>query len=324
MEYSVAVRTLGTGGKSYQKMLDSLKTQTIRPSAIIVYIADGYPLPKETVGLEQYVYVKKGMVAQRALEYNEVTTEYILFLDDDVYLPPHAVETLYKEMARNHAQVISPCVFANHQTGVKDKIRGTLLGREVCRLWGNRWGNKILRTAGFSYNNHPVKPVYESQSNAGPCFFCRKADFLQIHFAEELWLDKAYYPFPEDQVMFYKMYRSGLKVLTSFDSGIIHMDASTTVKNAEEKTEKLIYSEYRNKLIFWHRFIFLPERNPLLKIWAVAAFSYAYGVQAIKYFIQYLLGSRRMPIAYRKGVADGLSFIRSSVYRNLPKIKVGQ
>lgn len=321
MKYTAVIRTLGKGGKNYQRLLDSLLEQTIRPTSIVVYIAEGYPLPKETAGIEQCIYVKKGMVAQRALKYPEVTTEYMLFLDDDVYLPPTAVETLYNEMIAHKAQVISPCVFANHKVAIKDKIRSGILGREVCRLWGTKWGYKILRTAGFSYNDHPVKPVYESQTNAGPCFFCRKEDFLRIHYEEELWLDKTYYAFPDDQVMYYKMYRCGLKVLTSFDSGIEHLDASSTVSDSKEKTERLIYSEYRNKLIFWHRFIFLPEKNLLLKFWSAIAILYAFGIQGMKYGMKYLLGDRDMSLAYKNGVADGFSFLKSEGYKKLPKIQ---
>ena len=79
-DYSVVIRTLGRAGALYQKTLDSICSQTIRPQNIIVYIAEGYVLPKETIGIEQYVYVPKGMVAQRALNYDEVQTEYCLFL----------------------------------------------------------------------------------------------------------------------------------------------------------------------------------------------------------------------------------------------------
>ena len=67
MQYTAIIRTLGTAGEKYQKLLNSLMAQTVRPKDIIVYIAEGYPIPKETVGIERYVFVKKGMVAQRAL-----------------------------------------------------------------------------------------------------------------------------------------------------------------------------------------------------------------------------------------------------------------
>lgn len=35
------------------------------------------------------------MVAQRALPYHEVDTEFILFLDDDLFLPDSFVEKMY-------------------------------------------------------------------------------------------------------------------------------------------------------------------------------------------------------------------------------------
>lgn len=276
MQYSAVIRTLGKAGKAYQTTLDSLMQQTIKPSSVVVYIADGYPIPNETIGIEKYVYVPKGMVAQRALQYDEVSTEYCLFLDDDVYLPADAVEKMYNEMVQHNAQVISPCTFDNHKTSIKSKLIRTLTGKEVCRFGDSKWAFKVLRTAGFSYNNNPIRLVYESQSNAGPCFFCRKEDFLRIFFQDELWLDAAPYALPEDQVMYYKMFKKGLKVLTSFDTGIVHLDAGSTIGQNKERTIKLVYSEYRNKLIFWHRFIYLPEKMLVLRLWSIIAISYAY------------------------------------------------
>lgn len=85
MKYTAVIRTLGIAGEKYQRELDSLLNQTMPPEDIIVYIAEGYSIPKETCGKERYIYVKKGMVAQRAIRYEEVNTEWILFLDDDVF-----------------------------------------------------------------------------------------------------------------------------------------------------------------------------------------------------------------------------------------------
>jgi GT2 family glycosyltransferase len=320
MEYSAVIRTLGKAGEAYQTTLDSLVQQTIKPTSIVVYIAEGYPIPKETVGTEKYVYVTKGMVAQRALKYDEVSTEYCLFLDDDVYLPSDAVEKMYNEMVQHDAQVISPCTFENHKASAKSKLIRTLTGKEICRLGDSKWGYKVLRTAGFSYNNNPTLPVYESQSNAGPCFFCRKDDFLKINYDEELWLDKTYYALPDDQIMFYKMYKKGLKILTSFDSGVVHLDASSTIANYEEKSRKLIFSEYRNKLIFWHRFIYLPERSILLKAWCIIAISYTYCFQAIKNIFLFVLGRYSESKAFWAGFKDGCSFLKSDEYKSLNRI----
>lgn len=312
MNYSVVIRTLGKAGEAYKKTLNSLAQQTIQPKAIVVYIAEGYPLPKETIGSEQYVYVRKGMVAQRALRYDEVTTEYILFLDDDVYLPPIAVETLYKELVEHKGDVISPCVFYNHKASIKSKIIRSLTAKEVCRFWGDRWAYKVQRTTGFSYLNNPAKPVYESQTNAGPCFFCKKEDFLKAQLEEELWLDEAPYALPEDQVMFYKMHLCGLKVLTSFDSGVVHLDAGSTTANSEDRLANLIYSEYRNKLIFWYKFIYSYEKSLVKKVWAVVCLLYSYGVQMIKYSLHYLFGKMNIAKAFFSGISDAILFIRKA------------
>ena len=319
MDYTVVIRTLGTAGKFYQQTLDSIQAQTIQPAAVLIYIPKGYILPSETIGVEQYLYVKKGMVAQRALPYDEVKTEYCLFLDDDVYLPPNAVEQMYSELCHYKAEVISPNTFYNYKASVRTKLVKTLTGKEVYRLKNDKWSYKVLRTAGFSYNN-PTKPVYEAQSNAGPCFLCKKDDFLKIAFHEELWLDDAPYALPEDQVMFYKMYRKGLKIVTTFDTGIVHLDAGPTMSNSKERLFKLIFSEYRNKLIFWHRFIFLPENVIILKIWSIIAITYAYSIQAIKYCFLFLLGKGNGARAFFNGVKDAIRFLKSVHYKELPRI----
>lgn len=320
LEYTAVIRTLGTAGKKYQQLLDSLYMQSILPKAVIVYIAEGYPLPKERGRIEHYVYVKKGMVAQRALPYDEVKTEWMLFLDDDVYLPPLAVETLYHELQEYNGDVISPCLFANHRVSLKSKLRSTLLGREVCRPFGQRWAYKVLPTAGFSYNNYPRKSVYESQSNGGPCFFCKKKDFLGIRFEEELWLDDTPYAFPEDQVMFFKMYCMGLKVLTSFNSGIVHLDAGTAMSVSKEKTRKVIYSEYRNKLIFWHRFIYLPKHSILGRVMVGFAIVYAYGLQFLKFGLQYIMGHRENFRIFIQGIRETHKFLKSDAYKEIRQI----
>lgn len=313
MEYTIVIRTLGTAGEFYQRTINSLLNQTIKPNAIVIYIAEGYQIPKETIGIERYVYVKKGMVAQRALPYNEVNTEYMLFLDDDVYLPPTGVETLFNEMIEHNAQVISPCTFSNHKVSWKSKIVQSLMGKEVARLFGDRWAYKVLRTGGFSYNNNPVKPVYESTTNAGPCFFCKKIDFLKIRYEEELWLDETPYALPDDQVMFYKMHLCGLKILTSFDSGIIHLDAGSTMQESDEKVLKVIYSEFRNKTIFWYKYLYSQEKNLLMKGWCCICFGYMLAIQHVRSLVKLIKGKKAEVEAFRKGVKDGKDYIKRNL-----------
>lgn len=316
MEYTAVIRTLGTAGEKFQILLNSLNRQTIQPSKILVYIADGYPIPKETIGKEQYIYVKKGMVAQRALPYHEVDTEFILFLDDDVYLPESAVEQLYRYLTERNADVISPDVFPNAERSFLGKCLMMLSCRMVARRDDGKWGYKVMRNSGYFYNNHPKPGVYWSQTNAGPCFFCRKTDFLKIHFEDELWLDNMKYPLGEDQVMFYKMYLFGLKQLTWFHSGIKHLDAGSTMMN-EEKERMLIYSDFRFKTIFWHRFIYLPDKYFFSRLYSILAICYTC---FFTLFISLLKCNIDILKLKWKAIKDGISFIRSKEYKDLPLI----
>lgn len=316
MEYTAVIRTLGTAGEKFQILLNSLNRQTIQPSKILVFIADGYPIPKETIGKEQYIYVKKGMVAQRALPYHEVDTEFILFLDDDVYLPESAVEQLYRYLTERNADVISPDVFPNAERSFLGKCLMMLSCRMVARRDDGKWGYKVMRNSGYFYNNHPKPGVYWSQTNAGPCFFCRKTDFLKIHFEDELWLDNMKYPLGEDQVMFYKMYLFGLKQLTWFHSGIKHLDAGSTMMN-EEKERMLIYSDFRFKTIFWHRFIYLPDKYFLSRLYSILAICYTC---FFTLFISLLKCNIDILKLKWKAIKDGISFIRSKEYKDLPLI----
>ena len=317
MEYTAVIRTLGTAGEKYQTLLNSLNQQTVQPSKILVYIAEGYAIPKESIGKEQYIYVKKGMVAQRALPYHEVDTEFVLFLDDDVYLPETAVEQLYQYLTDRNADVISPDVFPNAERSFLGKCLMMLSGRMIARMDDGKWGYKVMRNSGYSYNNHPKPGVYWAQTNAGPCFFCRKSDFLKIHFEEELWMDNLKYAQGDDQVMYYKMYLSGLKQLTWFHSGIKHLDAGSTMKN-EEKEKILIYSDLRFKILFWHRFIYRPDKYFLSRLWCIICIGYALGftlfISALKcnFYI--------LKLKYR-AIKEAIDFIKSEEYKNLPLIK---
>lgn len=316
LSYSVAIRTLGLAGNKYQILLNSLMCQTIKPDKIIVYIADGYKLPKETIGVEDYVYVKKGMVSQRALPYSEIDSEYILFLDDDVYLPNDGVEKLFNALIANSAAVVSPDVFHNAKRSFGTKLIMALSGRMWPRNDDKKWAYRVMRNSGYSYNKNPSNDVYESQTNAGPCFLCAKKDFLQIKFEEEMWLEECSYPLGEDQVMFYKMYLKGMKQLTVFNTGILHMDAGTTL-NTLDKERRLVYSDFRFKTIFWHRFVYLLHKGPLNKFLDVLAILYTF-----TFAILISLVKGRIDILKIKfnAILDGLKFINSSQYNSLPRL----
>lgn len=316
MEYTVVIRTLGKAGGKYQKMLDSLKSQTMPPKEIIVYIAEGYDIPKETIGVERYVYVKKGMVAQRALPYDEVHTEYMLCLDDDLAFPPDTVKRMFQLLKVHNADVISPDIFPNAQRPFISELMMTITGRVRARRFDKTWGYKVMRTGGYSYNKTPQKEVYVSQTNAGACFLCRKEDFLRIRFQDELWLDNMLYPLGEDQIMYYKMYCNGLKQLTWYNHQFVHLDAGNNV--AAEKEQMRLYGDIYFKMVFWHRFIYTLEKRLVLRSWSMLCITY--------YLIFTLLtslfkGDFAVLRTKNKALKDAKMYLRSAEYHALPQIQ---
>lgn len=109
MTYSIAIRTLGTNPEVLRKELQSIERQTIRPEKVVIYIAQGYSKPDFIVGNEEYVYVKKGMVAQRALEYDEITSDCIFMLDDDVELADDSADKMLTAMFENGGGRLYSC-----------------------------------------------------------------------------------------------------------------------------------------------------------------------------------------------------------------------
>lgn len=314
--YSVAVRTLGLAGHKYQTLLDSLCRQTIKPEKIIIYIAEGYQIPKETAGVEEYIYVKKGMVSQRALTYREIDSDYILFLDDDVYLPDNGVEKLVDALVSCSASVASPDVFHNAERSWSAKLKMALSGRMWPRKDDKKWAYKVMRNSGYSYNINPTLDIYESQTNAGPCFLCAKKDFLKINYHEEIWLEDCAYALGDDQVMFYKMYLRGLKQITVFNTGIIHMDAGTTLVSVD-KEKRLIYSDFRFKTIFWHRYIYMPHKGLLNRMLDFVAIIYTFAIALLISLAKFRIDILKIKIS---AIVDAIKFIKSSQYNILPKI----
>lgn len=251
LRYSVAIRTLGKGADKYEKELISIFKQSVQPEKVIVYIAEGYKIPDFRIGKEEYVFVKKGMVAQRALDYAEIDSPYILLLDDDVYLPDNAVELLAKELIETNGDVIAADTF-HPQTNSFLGIVKDWFTNLTYPQYSDKWAFKVLRNASCSYNAFPRKPAYLSQSAAGPASLWRKETLISIHFKDELWLDNMGFAWGDDQLMFYKAYLNGFKLMVSYDSGIVHLNAKTASSVKDVSSDRWMRRAMCQYLI-WYR-----------------------------------------------------------------------
>lgn len=316
--YSVAIRTLGTAGDKFKRELISLHQQTIMPEKIMVYIAEGYQRPDYTIGMEEYVWVKKGMMRQRALSYEEITSECIFLLDDDVEFAPDSAERMLKAMDEYGADCVGADTFKNQELSFKQKVFAALTNWVFPHNSSSEWAFKIHRHGSFSYNNNPTKEFYWSQSCAGPASLWKKGVFHSIKISDELWLESLGFPFGEDAVTFYKLYLNGYKLGILYDSGIENLDGKTSSGKYQQNLKKF-YVRSKASYIIWYRTIYnLPTRNSLDKFYTAIL----YGIKGLwLLLINICAGIRllniKIPYYYLLGIIDGIRYTKSESYNQL-------
>lgn len=316
--YSIAIRTLGTSGDKFVRELNSIAAQTIKPDKVIIYIAEGYKRPEYSIGIEQYVEIKKGMVAQRALEYDEIDSKYILMLDDDVELAPNSAELLLKTAIENKADCVAADTFENHKMSIKSKIYNMFVNL-VFPHWDNKWAFKILSNASFSYINNPKPKFYLSQSAAGPASLWKKSSFLKIKLKEELWIEQLGFAYGDDLLLYNKIYKNGMRLGVSFDSGITHLDGKTSSSNHHSNTKKY-YTKSFATFVIWHRICYNLKTNSIFnKLYIGLIFA----LKLIWQIPIYLIASicyRNIKILsnYFLGIRDGIKFVHSNEYTKIP------
>lgn len=318
-EYSVAIRTLGKGGDKYKQELESLHAQTVKPKRILVFLAEGYERPDFQVGMEEYIPVHKGLVHQRAASTQGVDTEFLLILDDDVYFPADSIEKMYKAIIELKADGVAPDTFPTQSAPLVSKISAYVANTVYGRA-NDGWAIKIQKTGAFSYNNHPPKGAFlPTQSAAGTALFVKTSAFKNIQYADEQWIDQ--FPagtFGEDQVMFYKLYRNGYKILMQYDSGVLHLDASTN--KASEKTYKKIYYRAMSQYLTWHRTLYnLPDVSNTEKFKLKIAYLYRFLLGSLtRAGFSVIKLSLRFFTAHVKGNLDARKFVKTEEYNHLP------
>lgn len=315
MEYCVAIRTLGTAGDKYQALLGSLDRQTIRPKKILVYIPFGYDLPKETVGWEEYIRCPKGMITQRSLPFDEIDTDYILFCDDDLWLADDFVEVLFKGLQENDGDSIAPDVFRVQEMSTVGKIKKAFASYAFPRK-NDGWAFKVMRNAGYTYNEHPTQNVLPSESAAGACMLIKKAVYKAIHFEDERWMEDFGYPLGEDLLFSNKLFIMGFKSFIHFSAGIKHLDASGDSHSlVVDRLKKGIALDF----VIQYRIKYSLRGNSFYeKLLCICSTSIKNAEQLLFIFFKEMLKGNFVFIDYFKGIRDGIKYVHSEKYKQIP------
>lgn len=318
MKYSIAIRTLGTSGEKFVRELESIKRQTVQPEKVLIYIAEGYKRPDYTIGKEQYVWVKKGMMRQRVLRYDEIDTPLMLLLDDDVELAPDSAEKLIKALDDYDLDCIAAVTFRNFLIPVSQKIYIAFTNL-VFPHWSDVWSVKVRSNGSFTYNNNPQKDVYLSQSASGPASLWRKQVFHDLHLEDELWLDKLRFAFGEDVLMFNKLYKNGYRLGMHYTSNIRHMNAQSSSGDFKKNVQRFHTRSMASYLI-WHRICFNLNGASL---WTKMGAILNYSIKTLWLLLIHIVSafcfrSFKVVSYYVLGVLDGIKYSHSEEYRKIP------
>ncbi len=316
--YSIAIRTLGTSGEKFVHLLDSIVTQTIKPEKVVIYIAKGYKRPTYSIGIEEYVEVKKGMVTQRALNYDEINSDYILMLDDDVELAPNSAELLLNAAIINNVDCVAADTFKNHEMSHVNKLYNIFVNL-VFPFRSNKWGRKVHSNGSIAYNSKPKKSFYLAQCGEGPASLWKKDVVNQLNLFDETWLDSFRFSYAEDQLIFYKLYINNFTLGYLYNTGINHLDGQSSSGQYKSDPEKYLT---RSKALFviWYRSLFdISSISIIKKTYNLLS----YIIKIFWCFFAHLIAmirflDVRIPYFYLKGIYDGIKFINSNEYKNIP------
>lgn len=309
--YSVIIRTV-RGGDKYQQLLNSIAAQTVAPEHVYIILPHGYEPPKERLGYEEFVYTDKGMWSQRifGMEYvysQPSHSEYLFVCDDDLKFDPDFLERLLNLAEEYSIDTLIPR---------KDRNIGLFMNL-FGLITGDRTENKkskfkvtIKNNGSFSVNNHLKGNVLLTQSAPFACFLMRTDITPVLKLRDEMWLDDTSYAWPDDRVFFYKSYLSGFKNYICSFPKFIHLDGKSGIQSEQRRIDN-IYSQSRNIIIFWNKFIY-PKANTFKKK-IICKFSFGhYLFTHSLVFFAYGIWHKSIVLSYTylKGIRDGLAYCK--------------
>ncbi len=196
---SVVIATLGS--KILEQTIQRLNGGTCIPNEILVCIPEGASCEAELGSHANLRIVEtpcRGQVAQRAFGLSLSRNQYVMQLDDDVFLPEDALEGLL-ETCRSIgpgnavAPIFKDCLTGQYLTRYTRDLKGYLQSIIAFLICGARWGSARMGTISSSGIGYSVDKNYcqgisivEVEWVPGGCVMCGKADLVTEN----------YFPFP--------------------------------------------------------------------------------------------------------------------------------
>lgn len=321
LSYSIAIRTLGTAGYRFKQELQSIEAQTVAPERVIVYIAEGYDRPDFTVGREEYVWVPKGMVAQRAIPYKEITSDYVLLLDDDMLLSPDLAERMLQAAEEHHTDCIGADSYHHYARTVAGKLYDFVTNLIIPHSSKSPWAFKVLRNGSFSFNSQPKPGYYDSQYIAGAVQLWRREVLTDIRLEDEIWLDRFVFAYSDDMLETYKLHVNGYKLGILFGLDVVHLDAGVG-SVPYRATAKQFYVREASLFCLWWRMLYEPSHG-LERLLRQISFGLKWIWLLLVHIICVLIKlDARVLYYFILGTTRAWIFLHSREYRQVPGYKL--
>lgn len=318
MTYSVAIRTLGLAPDSLRQTLEGVFAQTVAPVRVAVYMPRGYEPPEFRVATEEYFFVDKGMISQRVLPYDELRSDCILMLDDDIVPAPDCAGRLLADIETMGLDLAGVDVFRTHMLGTATRLKAALLNMVFPHHHSDR--AFVLRPWGsFAYPASQLRGTHPTDTLPGPLMMWRRSSFLSLDMADELWLEKIGFAYGEDALESYKAVARGMKAAVNFDISVRNLEARTASDPYRNNPHRH-FIRAKAMTMTWWRMLYKPYGNSrpgskrvlaagLLKyLWAGAAMACA----------SLALFSTTPLLQWIRGVADGIASAKSEEFSSVP------
>ena len=201
-----------------------------------------------------------------------------MLLDDDVTFPSDFVEKLGIVASTENADVIVPSTSQQGHSVLKSVLidfYNVLTLTRTKMFFEKEYLAKITAWGGYKVKSHVDRNKnYKTQTGIGICGLCKLCALKASEFKDDLWLDKYGYALPDDQVMYYKMYLRGYKLIASPSNTFVHLDARAghvSDEDHREKEKKSIRLSCRNFTIFWYLYVW-KYKVGLGKFWSLISF----------------------------------------------------
>lgn len=331
MSYSIAIRTIGKGGKVWQKLVQSIANQSILPDKVFVVLPENFENTEVLIsGLPNCVplFTRKGMVHQRVFGLEQAeklcSSDFVLCLDDDVEFPPDFADKSLNIIQHSKADFLAPRILLPHQdpNAIPSRwspknIINALTGLVI---YSSKSKFKIEIIASGGYKANPwLKGTVPTQSLNGPAFWIRNNIQAKLDYRSEYWVEQIKYALPDDQVLGYKAYLLGFNLMYTDHVTVTHLDAKSTLSS--DRQFYIAEARGRNLNIFWHRFLKIQNdsRLPLL----VSRFKLFHSqlMLGVSFLLNSIISRNFSSLkGFRVGRAEAKRVINSQEFKSLPKV----